>query len=185
MQVRYNSAWCSSHAFVFQVQCQLHPSTPRSKCLFSLSRGLVTVFLTETLSTVHEKRILQILMCVFVSLSSQPQDFKHTQSFMLWEAGLPLKEQSPVWFGANTGFRIVLDSERALDLPIRANFNLFPPPLLPDGWCQANLQGFLLSCFAVYSPCSLMSPALMGLSTVSRYSAPPWWSDVEPPLALF
>lgn len=30
-----------------------------------------------------------------------------------------------------------------------------------------------------------MSPAIMGLSTVSWYSASPWWSDVEFAIDLF
>lgn len=47
--------------------------------------------------------------------------------------------------------------------------------------CKASL----LSGFAVYSPLTLMSPAIMGLSTVSWYSASPWWSDVEFAIDLF
>lgn len=79
----------------------------------------------------------------------------------------------------------VSDSERALDLPIRANFNLYSSAN-PSGWLMSRKSARLLySGFAVYSPLTLMSPAIMGLSTVSWYSASPWWSDVKFAVDLF
>ncbi len=106
---------------------------------------------------------------------------------MLWEAGLPLRthhprDKVPHWI---LWFIFSLDSERALDLPIPANFNL-PPPLLSDGLWWENVRGFfLLSCFCcVGRLLSLTFSALMGLSPVTWHSAPPWWSDVEIPIDL-
>lgn len=55
-------------------------------------------------TNIKTKSVTQWLFLFCVSLCvSQPQDFKHTQSFMLWEAGLPLRIHQS-WKGAKTGF---------------------------------------------------------------------------------
>lgn len=110
----FSSLWlcqtvrCAHHVFVFQVQCQLHPSAPRSKCFCPLPPplsspshvGLRVVtwarrFPNECCCYLIEKSYFWHLNPSFFLCVPQPQDFKHTQSFMLWEAGLPLRTHHP------------------------------------------------------------------------------------------
>lgn len=72
-----------------------------------------------------------------------------------------------------------LDSERALDLPIYVHFNLY----------HSFLDGKKMSSYSLLALCgslkSLVFSALMGLSSLSWCSAPPWWSECENPIDLF
>lgn len=103
-----------------------------------------------------------------------PQDFKHTQSFMLWEADTGLWTRCQHWI-------CLWALMRARDLPICADFNL-----RLVGWVMRSKSARLL--YFLWLCCvglSLTYEALMGLHALSLTLCFPRWWDDEMPIDFF